>query len=154
MLLGSWSRHNKDLEQRTLKPPRRVTALGSWTNRIIALRQISGTALFYLEESRRIHPRRRGEWKSAPACGVVGDGGERESACVHSTHVGERGLFFLCFFLPPGPAPCKLGLGRSAVLPEVLTQVLGPLTFLCSIFLGFSLPCLSAPAILDSFSLF
>ena len=35
-------------------------------------------------------------------------------------------LLFLCFFLPPEPALCKLGLVRSAVLPEVLTQVLGP----------------------------
>ena len=33
---------------------------------------------------------------------------------------------FICFFLPPGPALCKLGLGRSAVLPEVLTPVLRP----------------------------
>ena len=51
------SRHNKDLEWRTLKPPRRVTALGSWTDRVIALRsrmdhvialrQISVTAQCY-----------------------------------------------------------------------------------------------------------
>ena len=33
---------------------------------------------------------------------------------------------FICFFLPPGPALCNLGLVRSAVLPEVLTPVLGP----------------------------
>ena len=33
---------------------------------------------------------------------------------------------FICFFVPPGPALCKLGLGRSTVLPEVLTPVLGP----------------------------
>ena len=33
---------------------------------------------------------------------------------------------FICFVLPPGPALCKLGLVRSAVLPEVLTPVLGP----------------------------
>ena len=50
------SRHNKDLEWWTLKPPQRVTALGSWTDRVIALRQISVTALFYLENSRKIHP--------------------------------------------------------------------------------------------------
>ena len=50
------SRHNKDLEWPTLKPPQRVTALGSWTDRVIALRQISVTALFYLENSRKIHP--------------------------------------------------------------------------------------------------
>ena len=33
---------------------------------------------------------------------------------------------FICF-LPPGPALCKLGSASSAVLPEVLTLVLGPL---------------------------
>ena len=65
MFLGSLSRHNKDLEWRTLKPPQCVTALGSWIDRVIALRsqkdhvialrQISVTALFYLEDSRKIH---------------------------------------------------------------------------------------------------
>ena len=65
MFLDSLSRHNKDLEWRTLKPPWRVTALRSWTDcvialrsqmdRVIALRQISVTALFYLEDSRKIH---------------------------------------------------------------------------------------------------
>ena len=59
------SHHTKDLEWRTLKPPRRVTALGSWTDcvialmsradRVIALRQISVTALLYLEDSRPVH---------------------------------------------------------------------------------------------------
>ena len=58
-------RHNKDLEWWTLKPPRCVTALRSWIDRVIALRsqmdhvialrQISVTALFYLEDSRKIH---------------------------------------------------------------------------------------------------
>ena len=61
------SHHSKDLEWWTLKPPRRVTALGSWTDhvialrsrmdRVIALREISVTALFYLEDSRKIHLR-------------------------------------------------------------------------------------------------
>ena len=37
MLLGSLSRHNKNLEWRTLKPSGWVTALGSWTDRVIAL---------------------------------------------------------------------------------------------------------------------
>ena len=51
------SHHNKDLEWWTLKPPRRVTALGSWTDHVIAvrswmdhviaLRQISVTAQCY-----------------------------------------------------------------------------------------------------------
>ena len=39
---------------------------------------------------------------------------------------GEVALWLLCVFLPPGLALCKLGLVRSAVLPEVLTPVLGP----------------------------
>ena len=60
-----FSRHNKDLEWQTLKPPWRVIALGSWIDcvialrsqkdHVIALRQISVTALFYLEDSRKIH---------------------------------------------------------------------------------------------------
>ena len=51
------SPYNKDLEWWTLKPPRRVTALGSWTDHVIALRsrtdsvialrQISVTAQCY-----------------------------------------------------------------------------------------------------------
>ena len=36
------------------------------------------------------------------------------------------GSSFYMFFPPPGPALCKLGLTRSAVLPEVLTPVLRP----------------------------
>ena len=35
-------------------------------------------------------------------------------------------LFLYVFFLPPGPALCKLGLVGSAILPEVLTLVLRP----------------------------
>ena len=33
-----------------------VSQRGSWTDRVTALRQISGTALFYLESSKKIHP--------------------------------------------------------------------------------------------------
>ena len=75
MFLGSLSRHNKDLEQWTLKPSAR-TALGSWTNRATALKQISITALFYLEDSRR----------------------ERESmrACTHAAErIREKALWLL-----------------------------------------------------------
>ena len=36
------------------------------------------------------------------------------------------GSSFCMFFSSPGPALCKLGLVRSAILPEVLTLVLGP----------------------------
>ena len=78
--------------------PRHITALRSWTDRVIALRQISVTALFYLENSKRIHPRgvracwpkdtKRREWGSVPA-----RGGKRESALAP---------LFICFFLPLG----------------------------------------------------
>ena len=59
------------------------------------------------------------------------------------THVGERARArvappFICP-RPPGPALCKLGSARSAVLPEVLTLVLGPsfdllLSYFCELF--------------------
>ena len=95
MFLGSLSCHNKDLEQRILKPPRRVTALGSWIDcvialrsrkdHVIALRQFSVTAQCYssilfrrLQENPSLRREgtsiQRHEEKSAPACG----GGERE----------------------------------------------------------------------------
>ena len=48
-----------------------------------------------------------------------------------STRERERerepfGSSFYMFFSSPGSALCKLGLAKSAVLPEVLTTVLGP----------------------------
>ena len=129
------SRHSKDLEWRTLKPPWRVTALGSWTDCVIALRQISSILFRRKQEN----PSSRCEGTSIQRCeekSAQERRGERESPLAP---------LFICFFLPPGPAPCKLGLVRSALLPEVLTLVLDlPLTFLCSIFVGFSLPCLLA----------
>ena len=70
MLLGSLSCHNKDLE--------RVTALESWTDRVIALRQISVTAPLYLEDSRKIHLRGVRVWQKDTYCMGVGVGGERE----------------------------------------------------------------------------
>jgi len=36
-----------------------LTTLGSWTNRATALRQISVTVLFYLEDSRRVREREK-----------------------------------------------------------------------------------------------
>ena len=77
----------------------------------------SVTAPFDLENSRRIQDSKRREWRS------TWGGGERERARV-SEHVharaGERerkrfGSSSCMFFLPPGPALCKLGLARSAV---------------------------------------
>ena len=130
MFLCSLSCNNKDLEWRTLKPPLRVTALRSWIDRVIALRsrmdhvtalrQISVTALFYLEDSRKIHLR-----------------GVRAHQSKHTRRrapqrVGERerelalAPLFICLSLP-GPVLCKLGQpGVLFVFPEVLTRVLGP----------------------------
>ena len=149
----SW--HNKDLEWQTLKPPQRVTALGSWTDRVIALRSrtdcvialrwISVTALFYLDNSRKIHlwgvraRQSKDAKRRAPH-----RAGERE---------GELALapLFIWFSLP-GPVLCKLGQpGVLFVSPRVLTRSSG-LPVFC--FLGLSLPGLLATAILDSFSLF
>ena len=60
-------------------------------------------------------------------------------------------LFHICL-LPPDLALCKLGQpGVLFVLPEVLILVFR--TFFCSIFMGFSLLCLLATTILDSFFL-
>ena len=61
---------------------------------------------------------------------------------------------FICF-LPPGPALCKLASARSAVLPEVLTPVLGPFFDLPLFYFSWFFPSLSfSLVILDSFSLF
>ena len=85
---------------------------------VIALRQISVTALFYLEDSRKIHLR------------GVKAGRSKDTRRRAPQHAGRRErqlwLLFLRFFLPPRPALCKLGLVRSAVLPAVLTLVLRP----------------------------
>ena len=82
--------------------------------------QLSVTALFYLEDSRKIHLRgmrvhlSKDMRRRAPQ-----RAGERE---------GELGLasLFICLSLP-GPVVCKSGQpGVVFVLPEVLTLVLGP----------------------------
>ena len=82
--------------------------------------QLSVTALFYLEDSRKIHLRGVRARRSKDA---------KRRALQHS---GERArelalaLLFICFSLP-GPVLCELGqLGVLFVLPEVLTPVLGP----------------------------
>ena len=98
--------------------PRRVTALGSWTNHVIALRQISVTALFYLEDSRRIHPRRREE--SGGARQRVGKGGrERERAFAQG---GERESgctwLLLLWVFSPRACPMQIGLSQECCSPR------------------------------------
>ena len=128
MFLGSLSCHNKDLEWRTLKPPRHVTALRSWIDRVIALRsqkdhvialrQISVTALFYLDDSRKIHLQGVRARRSKDTRRRVPQARERERELALAP-------LFICLSLP-GPVPRKLGQpGVLFVLPEVLTPVLG-----------------------------
>ena len=84
-------------------------------------------------ERERVHTRRRER--------------ERESALAPP---------FICFFLP-WACPMQIGLSQECCLFYLKSSLWSsdlPLTFLCSIFSGFSLPCLLATAILDSFSLF
>ena len=86
---------------------------------VIALRQISVTALFYLEDSRKIHLR-----------GVKASR-SKDTRRRAPQHAGKRerevalAPLFICLSLP-GPVLCKLGQPGVFVLPEVLTLVLGP----------------------------
>ena len=50
---------------------------------------------------------------------------QREQRPSEQERERALGSSFYMFFLLPGPALYKLGLVRSAVLPEVLTPVLG-----------------------------
>ena len=87
------------------------------------------TALFYLENSRRIHPlgiracqpndATKRDWGSAPAH-------RRERGRERERERAIWLLFLFVFSYPPGPALCKLGqLGVLFLLPEFLTLVLG-----------------------------
>ena len=77
--------------------------------------QLRVTALFYLDNNRKIHP------QGVRACRPKDRREERPSA-------RERVLTPLCIcFSLPGPVLCKLGQpGVLFVLPEVLTHFLGP----------------------------
>ena len=92
----------------------------------------------------------------------------RESAERESAHVRESGrererdpwpfgsyfyVFFFFFFPPPLGLPYVNWASQECCL-FYLTSSLRPWVFLCSIFAGFSVPCLLATAILDSFFLF
>ena len=78
--------------------------------------QLSVTALFYLEDSRKIHLR--------GLRALAGGGRERERETDRQS--ASFGLLFICLSLP-GPVLCKLGQpGVLFVLPEVLTLVPRP----------------------------
>ena len=97
----------------------------SWTNCATALRQISVTALFYLEDSRR----------------------ERERK--ERTHAGERvrekalWLLLLYVFSSTWACPIQIGLSQECCLFCLKSSLWSS-----------DLPCLLATTILDSFSLF
>ena len=74
--------------------------------------------------------------------------GEREKALW---------LLLLYVFSSTWACPMQIGLSQQCCLFYLKSSLWSsdlPLTFLCSIFAGFSLPCLLATTILDSFSLF
>ena len=150
--------------QQRFGSPQHVTALRSWKNCVIALRQISVTALLYLEDSRRIHPwsmgacqpkdSKRREWKSMW-------GRERERQRAHTRgreRERESALAppFIYIFSSTWACPMQIGLSQKCCVFYLKSSFWSsdlPLSFLCSIFADFSLPCLLATAILDSFSL-
>ena len=87
---------------------------------------------------------------------------ERERDREHtSTHARRRETWpfdfsFYVFFLPLG-LPCVSWAGQECCLFYLRSSLRSsglPLTFLCSIFAGFSLSCLLATAILDTCFLF
>ena len=88
--------------------------------------ELSVTALFYLEDSRKIYLRGVRARRSKDARKRVPQrAGERELALAP---------LFIRFSLP-GPVLCKLGQpGVLFVFPEVLTPVLGPLFYFRGLF--------------------
>ena len=82
--------------------------------------------------------------------GGGGSGGKiRERERERESASGQLGPSFY-MFSAPGPALCRVGSARSAVLPEVLTPVLGPFFDLPLLYFHrLSLPCLLATTILD-----
>ena len=71
----------------------------------------------------------------------------------------EKVLWLLLIYVFSSTCACPMQIGLSQecclfYLKSSLCSLDLPLTFLCSIFMGFSLPCLLATAILDSFFLF
>ena len=159
MLLSSLSCHNNGLERRTLKPLVRYSSQvlnkpchSSQTN------QCYSSILFRRQQENPFLKKRRVEERGAVEWGW----GQRERANTHegereSERESERALSssFYIFFPPPGlPYANWAQSGVPFYLQSSLQSSDLPLTFFCSIFAGFSLLCLLATAILDSFSLF
>ena len=127
------SRHNKNLKQWTLKPSDRPCLSCRTDQCYSSLLQLS----FIWKIRENTSSRREG---------MPTQRTQREERVSEREAPGPLAPL-LCVSPSPGPAPCNLG------EPGVLLFHLRP-SLLCSIFAGFSLPCLLATAILDSFFLF
>ena len=90
-----------------------LTAAKIWSNRCISVTALCYSSVLFRKQ-RKIHPRgmRAGRPKRLR---------EKRNPQTPSSILAP---LFISFSPPPEPALCKLG--RSAVLPEVLTLVLGP----------------------------
>ena len=119
----------------------------------------SVTAPFYLEDSRRIQDSKRREWRSTQGRERVREGErgrEKESAHTRGRERDEKALWLLLLYVFSSTWACPMqnGLSQECCLFCLKSSLWSsdlPLTFLCSIFAGFSLPCLLATTILDSF---
>ena len=136
------SRHSKNLKRRRLKP------LDSSVLQLCCIEKI--------KESR---PKRRGKGGESalalgPLCVCVFP--PLGLPCVNWARQGGEsalalGPLFVCVF-PPLGLPCVNWARQECCWCYLRSS--GPPTCLCSIFLGFSVPCLLATAILGSFFLF
>ena len=151
------SRLNKKLKRRTLKPLVRhsswtdcVIALRSGTDCVIALRQISVTAPCYSSILFR-------KYQGNTSLRCEGMPTQRCEEKRETWPFGPSFYMLFFFFSSPLDLPyvnwasqeCCLFYLRSSLWSSDL-----PLNFFCSIFMGFSFPCLLATAILDSHFLF
>ena len=152
MLLGSLSRHNKNLEWRTLKPLGGSQLSGVGQTSVIALKEISVTAQCYssiLLRREQENPSSRCEETRREERPVVQ---EREKSFGSSFYV----------FSSPWACPRKTGLRQERCSPWSPHSALRPSSDLLwpssdlplFYFRGLFPPCLSATSILDSFSLF
>jgi len=88
--------------------------------------------------------------------GCAGEGERKSTGTRERKRENALAPPFICFFLHLA-YPMQIGLSQECCLFYLKSSLWSsdlPLTFLCSIFSSFSLSCLLANAILDSFSLF
>ena len=93
----------------------RFGALRSWTNRVIALRQISVTALFYLEDSRRERERERKRKKERERERKWERERERKKRAhaLGRERVREKALWLLLLYVFSSTSACPMQIGLS-----------------------------------------